>query len=239
MVVIAANSVYVVLLAAMLRQPQDTFVQVAPNKFRLIRFALLFALFFIALIAAADVTILLAMLSAGNVGAIHLLTGVSGVIVAVVLLGALIGTPLFLGTQSQEASPDTAAQAASDEDQELLHKLDQLMSDHHVFTDPDLTLARLGRRLHCPARSVSKAVNLIHKENVSRYINGFRVRYAAMLLETTDRPVTDIMLEAGFQSKSSFNTEFRRVIGQTPSGYRLNGAFEGDVGNRDLKRSET
>lgn len=238
-VVIAINSVFVVLLAAMLRQPQDAFVQVAPHKFPLTRFALLFALLFIALVAAADVTILLAMLSAGNAGAIQLLTGVSGVIVAVVLLCALIGMPLFLGALSHDISGGTAADIPLEEDKALLRKLDQLMIEHRIFTDPDLTLARLGRRLHCPARSVSKAVNLIRKENVSRYINGFRVRHAAMLLKTTDRPVTDIMLEAGFQSKSSFNTEFRRLIGQTPSGYRRNGSFDDDVVNRDLKRSET
>lgn len=228
-VVIAVNSVFVVLLAAMLRQPQDAFVQIAPNKFRTTRIALLFALLFVALIVAADVTILLAMLSAGNAGAIHLLTGVSGVFVAVVMLCALIGLPLFLSAQPHDVARDLAAQAPLEEDKELLRRLDQLMVEQRIFTDPDLTLARLGRRLHCPARNVSKAVNLIHQENVSRYINGYRVRHAAMLLKTTDRPVTDVMLEAGFQSKSSFNTEFRRVIGQTPSSYRRHGTVDAKV----------
>jgi AraC-like DNA-binding protein len=46
------------------------------------------------------------------------------------------------------------------------------------------------------------------------------VRHAAALLETGDLSVTDVMLEAGFLSKSTFNTEFRRVIGKTPSEYR-------------------
>jgi AraC-like DNA-binding protein len=32
--------------------------------------------------------------------------------------------------------------------------------------------------------------------------------------------VTEIMLEAGFQTKSNFNREFKRVTGLTPSDYR-------------------
>lgn len=238
-IVIGTNAAYAILLTAMLRQPPDAFVQVAPNKFRLVRIALLFAILFIALIVAADATILAAMLSAGNAGVMRLLTGASGVVVAVVLLCALVGLPLVLGPRTRDVSREAPRQETLEEDQDLLRKLDRLMIEHKMFTDPDLTLARLGRRLHCPARSVSKAVNRIHGENISRYINGFRVRHAAMLLKTTDLPVTDIMLEAGFQSKSSFNTEFRRLTGQTPSCQRRQGSGNKNVRNRDLKRSNT
>ncbi|MEM8728898.1 MAG: AraC family transcriptional regulator [Pseudomonadota bacterium] len=238
-VVIGTNVVFAILLTTMLRQPPDAFVQVAPNKFRLTKIALLFATLFIALIVAADTTILVAVLSAGNAGALHFLTGVSGVGVAVVLLCALVGVPLLLGGQTRAVSRDTAPEIALEEDHDLLRKLDQLMMEHQMFTDPDLTLARLGRRLHCPARSVSKAVNRVHGENISRYINGFRVRHAAMLLKSTDLPVTDIMLESGFQSKSSFNTEFRRLTGQTPSHFKRHSTGDSHVRNHDLKRSET
>ncbi len=223
LVVIGTNAIFAILLARMLRRPPDAFVQVPPNKFRITRVSLLFALLFIALIVAADL-IFVAVLSAGNTGIIQLLTGVSGVIVTVVLLSALVGVPLVLGGQTRQVSRDPNTETPLEEDQDLLRKLDQLMAEQQMFTDPDLTLARLGRRLHCPARSVSKAVNRVHGENISRYINGFRVRHAAMLLTTTDLPVTDIMLEAGFQSKSSFNTEFRRLTGQTPSAYKHHGS---------------
>ncbi|MEY1556106.1 helix-turn-helix domain-containing protein [Yoonia sp. R2331] len=238
LVVIGTNAICAILLARMLFQSPEVFVQVAPNKYRMTRVALLFALLFIALIVAADL-IFVAVLSAGNTGIIQLLTGVSGVVVTVILLSALIGVPLVLGGQTRQASCDPAADTPLEEDQDLLRKLDQLMAEQQMFTDPDLTLARLGRRIHCPARSVSKAVNRIHGENISRYINGFRVRHAAMLLTTTDLPVTDIMLEAGFQSKSSFNTEFRRLTGQTPSDYKRQESGNYHVRNRDFKRSET
>lgn len=238
LVVIGTNVICAILLARMLFQSPEVFVQVAPNKFLMTRGALFFAFLFIALIIAADL-IFVALLSAGNTEIIQLLTGVSGAIVTVVLLCALVGVPLVLGGQTLRHSRDSTAVAPLEEDQDLLRKLDQLMAEQKMFTDPDLTLARLGRRLHCPARSISKAVNRIHGENISRYINGFRVRHAATLLTTTDLPVTDIMLESGFQSKSSFNTEFRRVTGQTPSAYKHHRSGDKQVRNRDFKRSET
>ena len=83
-----------------------------------------------------------------------------------------------------------------------------------------MTLARLSRRLGYPARDISNAINRCTGENFSRFINGFRIEHASKLLKETDLPITEIMLEAGFVSKSSFNTEFKRIVGQTPSQFR-------------------
>jgi AraC-like DNA-binding protein len=43
------------------------------------------------------------------------------------------------------------------------------------------------------------------------------------LLAFTDEPVTQVMFEAGFQTKSNFNREFLRVTGMSPSDYRRSG----------------
>ena len=106
------------------------------------------------------------------------------------------------------------------EQRALKSRLEALMTEAALFRDPELTVARLGRRLGVPARAVSAAVNRVTGENTSRYINDFRVRHAAHLLESSELSVTDVMLESGFISKSSFNTEFRRITGQTPSDHR-------------------
>jgi AraC-like DNA-binding protein len=67
---------------------------------------------------------------------------------------------------------------------------------------------------------MSNAVNRCVGENFSRYINGHRIRHAQELLRETDLPITEVMFESGFVSKSSLNTEFRRIVGQTPSVFR-------------------
>jgi AraC-like DNA-binding protein len=105
----------------------------------------------------------------------------------------------------------------------LMRSLDETMKDKELFRDSNLTLARVARRLSVPTRDLSGATNRVTGENFSRLINGYRIAYARRALLETDLPVTEVMFEAGFLSKSSFNTEFRRVAGLTPSQFRAGG----------------
>jgi len=219
-VLVVVNAVYLSLLAGMLRLGAEGFVQIAPENVRSTRIALAATIAFLALVLLTDGLIVVAALSAGDTGAMRFLSGASGIVAAAVLLGALIGIPLALGQGSFEPGNGPATMPPDDGDHAVLAQLKGLMADSRIYQDPGLTLARLGRRLGCPARSISSAVNRITGESVTRFINGFRVQHAAQLLETTDLPVTEVMLDAGFLSKSSFNSEFRRVLGKTPSEYR-------------------
>ncbi|MFN3273073.1 MAG: helix-turn-helix domain-containing protein [Paracoccus sp. (in: a-proteobacteria)] len=101
-----------------------------------------------------------------------------------------------------------------------LRAIDGLLTDRHIYRDVDLTLDRLARRLGMPARQISGAINQLRGKNVSQYINEFRVAEACDLLARSDRPVTEIMFDVGFQTKSNFNREFRRVTGMTPVQWR-------------------
>ena len=94
------------------------------------------------------------------------------------------------------------------------------MRERHLFRDPDLTLSRIARRAGIPARQISGAVNRLERRNVSQLVNGYRIEAAKRLLAQTDMPVTAVMFEAGFQTKSNFNREFLRVTGSSPSEFR-------------------
>lgn len=48
-----------------------------------------------------------------------------------------------------------------------------------------------------------------------------RLERARLLLATTDLPVTEICLEAGYASLGTFSSRFRRIYGKTPTEYRL------------------
>jgi AraC-like DNA-binding protein len=119
------------------------------------------------------------------------------------------------------ASPPAAPAKPSTEDhRRLAADLDRLMTDKRLWTDPDLNLARLARRLGSPARAVSEAVNRVHGMSVSHYVNNHRIAEACHLLADTDMPITRILFEAGFITKSNFNREFLRVTGASPSDWR-------------------
>lgn len=55
----------------------------------------------------------------------------------------------------------------------------------------------------------------------AEYINSIRLEQVAVLLETTEDSVLDIMLECGFNNVSYFNRLFKKAYGTTPSRYRL------------------
>ncbi len=54
----------------------------------------------------------------------------------------------------------------------------------------------------------------------TEYINDLRLQYAENLLLTTDRTVTAVGLEAGFQDASYFSVCFKRRYGASPAEYR-------------------
>ncbi|KEO57924.1 MULTISPECIES: helix-turn-helix domain-containing protein [Thalassospira] len=105
-------------------------------------------------------------------------------------------------------------------DDAILAAIDEVMRTQHLYRDPDLTLDRLARRVVIPARQISGAINRRFGRNVSQVVNEYRVAEAQTLLQTTAKPVTEIMFDCGFQTKSNFNREFGRVTGMGPRAYR-------------------
>ena len=142
------------------------------------------------------------------------------------LLGLLlIGLTAIVAARAQAALPPAASDAAqasssADQDRDVLDRIEQLLVARKLFRDENLTLSRLARRAGVPARQISGAVNRLARKNVSQYINDFRIAEACRLLERTDISVTAAMFEAGFQTRSNFNREFRRVTSLSPASWR-------------------
>ena len=55
---------------------------------------------------------------------------------------------------------------------------------------------------------------------ISDYINERRVREAALLLAETDDRIADIAMRVGFESLTTFNRNFAKVMGAAPADYR-------------------
>ncbi|MCG1031431.1 MULTISPECIES: helix-turn-helix domain-containing protein [Leclercia] len=107
-----------------------------------------------------------------------------------------------------------------DEAANTFNALEKMVRDSQIYLNPDLTLALLARKTGIPARQLSSSVNAVSAGNLSQWINGFRIERAKTLLVSTALPVTEIMLESGFTTKSNFNREFQRVVGASPTAFR-------------------
>ena len=149
----------------------------------------------------------------------HLLPWVIGGYSSAMLLA--IGALSLSDTLSQSAEPDAPPITAEQQenDAQIMARLTALLDAEPLHRNPDLTLARLARRLSLPAKTLSAAINRATGDNVSRLINARRIHDACTRLENGAN-VTEAMLDAGFNTKSNFNREFRRVTGTSPSAWR-------------------
>jgi AraC-like DNA-binding protein len=129
---------------------------------------------------------------------------------------AAIGALMLTEDAATVAEPEDTPRTATAADAALMAQLEALMTERQLWRDPDLTLARVARRMGVPAKALSAAVNRVRGENISRVINGWRITHAAGRLQA-GVAVTEAMLDAGFNTKSNFNREFLRVMRQAPT----------------------
>jgi len=103
---------------------------------------------------------------------------------------------------------------------ELESAFTRLIEDERLYLNAELSLADVARRLNTSPRIVSRLVATRHGQNLCAYLNTRRAEFAADALRMSDDPITTIMYDAGFGSKSAFQREFARRYGMSPTEYR-------------------
>jgi AraC-like DNA-binding protein len=100
-------------------------------------------------------------------------------------------------------------------------KLNHLMEKQKVFLDTNLSLTSLAQLLKIPNHHLSQVFSVQFNQTFYQYINSFRIDYACIILaENTEINLEELAEKSGFNSKPSFNRQFKFVKGCTPSEYR-------------------
>jgi AraC-like DNA-binding protein len=103
----------------------------------------------------------------------------------------------------------------------ILRKLTEAWNVTRAHLNSQLTLRSLCTQMRENPHYVSQVINQDLRTNFYDLVNQHRIEAAKVaLLRTPDRTVLEIALEAGFNSKSTFNAAFRQFVGRTPSEYR-------------------
>ena len=95
-----------------------------------------------------------------------------------------------------------------------------------AFAQP-LDVSVLAGVAHVSAAHFSRQFRATFGETPHRYLQRRRVERAMELLRETDRPVTEICFDVGFNSLGTFSRTFRAVVGESPSAYRERFAADG------------
>lgn len=122
----------------------------------------------------------------------------------------------FIGGQ-----PDVAAEHGGESSlsRALFSELCNAM-EQGAFRDTALTLRKLADTCGTTTHQASAAINLCSGANFYEWVNRYRIDAANQALASTDLSVTEICYESGFNSKSTFNTAFRKINGCTPTEFR-------------------
>ncbi|GAB3624283.1 helix-turn-helix transcriptional regulator [Mariniluteicoccus endophyticus] len=90
------------------------------------------------------------------------------------------------------------------------------------YAEP-LDLPALAAVVHLSPSQFLRAFAATFGETPHQYLYRRRIERAAVLLRTTDRPVTDIAYAVGYGSVGTFTRTFGRLMGRTPTAHRALG----------------
>lgn len=123
---------------------------------------------------------------------------------------------------SEEKEASNGQLSESENAKEIL-KLKTYMEDKKPFLNPSLTIQDVSDQLKIPVRDLSLLINHTLGQHFFDFVNAYRIESAKKILENNAKnkmTILEILYEVGFNSKSSFNTAFKKHAGTTPTLYR-------------------
>jgi AraC-like DNA-binding protein len=111
---------------------------------------------------------------------------------------------------------------------EYVDRIIKFMDDKKPYLKSNITLDTLSELIDVPARELTATLNGHFKMNFYEFINDYRIEEAKEILtsdKTQKKTISDIFMTVGFNSKSVFNTFFKKNTGMTPSEFRKNQSY--------------
>jgi len=102
-------------------------------------------------------------------------------------------------------------------------QLTELMQHQKPFLDPTLKLSQLAELMVVNPVFLSAVINTCFEKNFNDFINEYRVREVIGKIENSkfkNLTLLGLAYESGFNSKSTFNTMFKKFTGKTPNDFK-------------------
>ena len=134
--------------------------------------------------------------------------------------------PEIAGGDEQPARKYEKSTLTPERSERYLDRLLNFMKTEKPFTDGDLTIQKLAEKLSIPPHHLSQTINERLGQTFSDFINSYRIEEAKRKLldpALSHLSVLGIAEEVGFNSKSSFNSVFKKLTNMTPSEFRTAG----------------
>ena len=113
-----------------------------------------------------------------------------------------------------------AALLSTEKMQLIAAKLEHAMVEDKLFLHDNLSLNKLAESISESENHISETFSQFLNTKFFQFVNCFRIEEAKVALQNSDKLITNIAFDVGFNSKTTFNNAFKKLVGQSPSAYR-------------------
>lgn len=131
-----------------------------------------------------------------------------------------IRQPELFKISTDKSTPQKAPINEIEDIKVLKEEVHRCMIEKTPFLNPRLSLEELAKLTGIKRHLLSRVINTGFKQNFSDYVNGYRIDEFKKLVQREDKKdftILAIALEAGFNSKTTFNTTFKKLTNSTPN----------------------
>lgn len=111
----------------------------------------------------------------------------------------------------------------AEESKLLLEKLKIFMLEKKPYLNPDLTIKDLSDEFKIHHKFLSQIINSEIGKNFFDFVNYYRIQEAIELMQDNSNKkmtILEILYTVGFNSKSAFNSAFKKNVGKTPTEFK-------------------
>ena len=141
------------------------------------------------------------------------------ILINALFINSVVHTHKLLTTKPEETKDKTDEKLTD----AAIQKVQLGMEVQKLFLKQSLNIDEFSKRINLPVKEVSAVINKHYGTNFFEFMNSYRIEEAKRLLgdaQHADMTVMDVLLHAGFNSKSAFHRFFNRLVGMSPTEFR-------------------
>lgn len=102
---------------------------------------------------------------------------------------------------------------------QFLISIQKVLEEDKIYSDPLISLDKMAKALRIPKHQLSRIINENYGFNFNDLINQYRINEVKQIFCNTKNgdSIIDIAYTVGYNSKSTFNTAFKKFANMTPS----------------------
>ncbi|MFK7903983.1 MAG: AraC family transcriptional regulator [Chitinophagales bacterium] len=127
---------------------------------------------------------------------------------------------LYLLAKDEEVKPICSEEYALAMDANHLDRLKVVYDYILINLKNDLSVKQAAAEINLTEAAFFKFIRKHTKKTFTQIVNEIRINHASKLLISTEKPITEICYECGYNNISYFNRKFKAVLGKTPRDFK-------------------